>query len=356
MNNSMKKIAVIGSVGIPACYGGFESLVQNLVDYQSNDVSYTVFCSAKAYKERQDYYKSARIRYVPLKANGISSIFYDIYSLMLCIKWKHDVVLILGVSGCIALPLFSFFSKSKIVTNIDGLEWRRDKWGRFTKAFLKLSEKIAVKYSDRVISDNQAIGDYVKNEYGRKSEVIAYGGEHALIGGGIIPDVKSDFYLSICRIEPENNVAMILESFSKMTAKLKFVGNWNNSSYGLSLKEKYSKFDNIEIVDPIYDVDKLFELRSQSKGYVHGHSAGGTNPSLVEAMQFGMEIIAFDCSFNRYTTEDQARYFSDPRSLLDIINSLESSEHANNGAAMIEVARRRYQWPMIARMYEDTYK
>ena len=171
----------------------------------------------------------------------------------------------------------------------------------------------------------------------------------------MVPDQKSDFYLSLCRIEPENNVSMILESFAGTPYKLKFVGNWNNSEYGLALKNKYSKFDNIEIIDPIYDISVLFDLRSQCKGYVHGHSAGGTNPSLVEAMQFGMDILAFDCNFNRYTTEDKAHYFSSSNHLREIIENIESSVLPQSGKDMAEIAYRRYQWSEITRLYEQTY-
>lgn len=354
MTEYMKKIAIVGTVGIPACYGGFESLVQNLVDYQSKNISYTVFCSSKMYKIKPCNYKSARLEYVPLKANGISSVFYDIYSLLLCLRHRYDVILILGVSGCVILPFFRLFSRSKIVTNIDGLEWRRDKWGRIAKIFLKLSENIAVRFSDAVISDNQAIGNYVKVEYGKESQVIAYGGEHAVISNYDVSNSKGDYYLSLCRIEPENNVSMILEAFEMLPYKLNFVGNWNNSDYGRSLKEKYKTSPNIKIIDSIYDVETLFELRSQCKGYIHGHSAGGTNPSLVEAMQFGMEIIAFDCNFNRFTTENMAHYFVDVESLRQNIVDIESDVAPCVGTSMFEIAQRRYQWSIIARQYEDT--
>ncbi|MFB0778026.1 DUF1972 domain-containing protein, partial [Aeromonas salmonicida] len=141
---------------------------------------------------------------------------------------------------------------SKIITNIDGLEWRRDKWGWFAKYFLKLSEKIAVRCSDVVISDNQAISDYVLSEYGVTTSVIAYGGDHAFIDMDEMPVNKEEYYLSICRIEPENNVDMILDAFSKSGETIYFVGNWNASDYGKRLKGKYFEFENIEIVDPIY--------------------------------------------------------------------------------------------------------
>jgi glycosyltransferase involved in cell wall biosynthesis len=351
----IKKVCIVGTVGIPACYGGFESLVQNLVDYQSESVMYHVFCSSKSYSNKPDSYKKASLSYLPLNANGISSIAYDIFSLLKCFKKNPDVTLILGVSGCLFLPLYRLFSSSRIITNIDGLEWRRDKWNWFAKHFLKLSERIAVKFSDVVISDNQAISDYVFSEYGVTTAVIAYGGDHAVINADDIPKEKEHYYLSICRIEPENNVSMILDAFSKGTKEIRFVGNWNASEYGRNLKEKYKSFSNIDIIDPVYDIDTLFKLRGQCQGYIHGHSAGGTNPSLVEAMQFGMPIYAFDCNFNRYTTNNQALYFSTANSLSMLISDDINSSHLESGLLMRSVAIDKYQWKGIVSRYEELY-
>ncbi|CAJ1881463.1 DUF1972 domain-containing protein [Aeromonas hydrophila] len=349
----MKNIAVIGTVGIPACYGGFESLVQNLIDYQSNDIKYHVFCSAKSYDDKYENYKEASLSYLSIKANGVSSILYDILSLIICLKKKPDVTLILGVSGCLFLPIYRLFSSSRIVTNIDGLEWRRDKWGWLTKKFLKFSEKLAVRFSDVVVSDNQGIADYVMDEYGVVSDVIAYGGDHALQVGHQEKNVKDDFYLSLCRIEPENNIELILSAFSKSREKLCFIGNWEASEYGRALKSRFSHYENIEIVDPIYDISVLYKMRRQCKGYVHGHSAGGTNPSLVEAMQFGMPIYAYDCIFNRYTTENKGLYFSDEASLLNQINA--ELNMAKFGDAMKDIAFKKYQWINVASEYERLF-
>ena len=350
----IKKVCIVGTVGIPACYGGFESLVQNLVDYQSEFVKYHVFCSGKSYSNKPDSYKKASLSYLPLNANGISSILYDIFSLFKCFKKNPDVTLILGVSGCLFLPVYRLFSSSKIITNIDGLEWRRDKWGWFAKHFLKLSEKIAVRCSDVVISDNQAISDYVLSEYGVTTSVIAYGGDHAFIDMDEMPVNKEKYYLSICRIEPENNVDMILDAFSKSGETIYFVGNWNASDYGKRLKGKYFEFENIKIVDPIYDIEVLFKLRSQCKGYIHGHSAGGTNPSLVEAMQFGMPIYAFDCNFNRYSTKNKALYFYSANSLCELIGIYDESV-IESGLIMKSIAMENYQWKIIVDRYESLY-
>ncbi|HDR2766125.1 TPA: DUF1972 domain-containing protein, partial [Enterobacter bugandensis] len=243
----------------------------------------------------------------------------DMYSMMCAVLKKADVILVLGVSGCLFLPVIRKISKAKIITNIDGLEWRRDKWNSFAKSFLKKSEELAVKYSDVVISDNKAIADYVKTEYGCESKVIAYGGDHAV--NADIVSVDKDYAFTVCRIEPENNISMILKAFSLVRKKLIIVGNWNNSKYGMDLREEYKKYSNIQMLDPIYDTAKLAELRAFCSCYIHGHSAGGTNPSLVEMMHFGKSIICFDCSYNRETTEHKAVYFENEQALSKIINS-----------------------------------
>lgn len=253
------------------------------------------------------------------------------------------------------MPLFKLISKAKIITNIDGLEWKRDKWGKYTRKFLKFSEKLAVKYSDVIIADNQAIADYVNDEYKIISNVIAYGGDHAVTDSEKLSINKDNFFLSICRIEPENNIHIILESFSKLKCQLKFVGNWSSSEYGINLREKFNHFPNLDLLDPIYDIGVLFSLRNKCKGYIHGHSAGGTNPSLVEAMHFGMPIFAFDCSFNRYSTEDKAIYFNDVESLVNEIVKFESEDSTSKGLTLQKIAIERYNWKRIVSMYENLY-
>lgn len=353
----MTNVVVIGTVGIPACYGGFESLVENLTLNKSCETSYTVFCSSKHYKEKLPEYNQASLNYIPLKANGIQSIPYDILSMMKIWVIKPDAVLILGVSGCVFLPIFKLFSNAKIITNIDGLEWKREKWGKWVKRFLKFSESMAVKYSDVIVTDNQAITDYVFDEYKLQSRTIAYGGDHAIPKNKAKCKVESGTYaLGLCRIEPENNVEMILEAYSRTTKNLKFVGNWAASEFGRKLKVTYSKCTNIELLDPIYDIEELFTLRSNCSLYLHGHSAGGTNPSLVEMMHFGVPILAFDCNFNRYSTEEKACYFKSSDDLEGLLSTDDDVKVLElNGKAMREVAVSRYTWEKIAQQYEGTY-
>lgn len=355
----MKNISIIGTQGVPANYGGFESLVENLIgENKAEDVKYTVFCSSKDMPQQMDQYKGATLKYIPLKANGAQSIPYDILSFLKVPK-SADVVLVLGVSGCLILPFYRLFSKKKLVINIDGLEHRREKWGKMAKAFLKFSEKLAVSYADVVVSDNKGIQDYVKEEYGKDSVLIAYGGDHVI--RNIDPSFEMDvldrfslepgkFAVTVCRIEPENNCHLTLDAFSRTDKKLIFIGNWNRSEYGRELKDKYSKFSNIIIQDPIYDVDILYALRKKAGLYIHGHSAGGTNPSLVEAMFFGCPILAYDCVYNRESTSSRALYWADSNELVALLN-----DGRMNGAVMKQIAEEQYTWKQITRQYEELY-
>ncbi|MDE6695722.1 MAG: DUF1972 domain-containing protein [Muribaculaceae bacterium] len=357
------KVAIIGTVGVPANYGGFETLVEQLVRHNHSDnLQYSVYCSKKSYTDQRWVYHGAKTEYVGLNANGIQSIPYDILSLIRASRGS-DAILVLGVSGCAFLPVFRLFSKKKLIINIDGLEHRRDKWNKWIRRFLKFSERQAVKYADVIITDNQGITDYVRNEYGKPSELIAYGGDHVLtkVDSDLTEKVlleyaleKNGYALGICRIEPENNVHTILEAFEKSRRKIVFIGNWQKSDYGRSLAEKYCGSEYVKITQAVYDLKVLNVIRSNCSLYLHGHSAGGTNPSLVEAMFFEKPILAFDCVYNRETTDNKADYFS---SVDDIVDTLEKdlANFEDNARSMRIIAETRYRWATIARQYENLY-
>jgi len=336
-------ISIIGIVGLPARYGGFETLVDNLLPSKKVSI---VYCSSRFYNKRLSTYKNSSLKYIPLQANGIQSIAFDLIAILHSILFTKNDLLVLGVSGAIIFPFIKCFTSRFIVTNIDGIEWRRDKWGRFAKIFLKFSERLAVKYSDVVISDNQGIADYVYLEYDKSSKVIAYGGDHALLTDTV--SGNGDFALGICRIEPENNVHIILEAFARTGHKIKFIGNWDNSEYGKLLLNKYSKYSNIDLLNPIYDKHILYDYRSKCKYYVHGHSAGGTNPSLVEIMFFSKQVIAFDCIYNRATLENNGLFFHDADSLVSIIQNICISF---DSSVFREIASRRYTWSIVKKEY-----
>lgn len=350
-------IALIGAVGVPANYGGFETLADNLVRYhakQSLSEELHVFCSGPAYAIRQDKYLSAYLHYLPLSANGIQSIIYDILSIFAAAMRGADRILLLGVSGALVLPVIRLITRVHIITNIDGIEWRRAKWNRLAKWFLRWSERLAVRFSHEVVADNAGIADYVLATYGRYCHVIAYGGDHAIHveSKPYVGPLPEKYAFALCRIEPENNVEMILEGFSSQSSlALVFVGNWDNSEYGTRLRERFREYNHLHLIDPIYDLGVLRYLRERALLYIHGHSAGGTNPSLVEMMHFGVPVLAYDCIYNRYTTNGAAWYFSEARGLAESILKWNSDAAYDNGAAMRTLARERYTWDKIGAAY-----
>jgi glycosyltransferase involved in cell wall biosynthesis len=352
-----KKVAIIGSVGIPAKYGGFETLVEYLSIHLSSKLDLTVYCSRKAYSERLKTYNNTHLRYIPLHANGAQSIPYDILSILHALFYA-ETLLILGVSGCCILPLVRLFTKKKIVINIDGLEWKRNKWGKFTKNFLKFSEKLAVRCADVIVADNVEIQRHVKNSYGKESVLIPYGGDHTARESlsketlENYPFLKEDYALKVCRIEPENNIEMILEAFSLNTSlPLVIVGNWENSDFGKEMRKKYEQHNHIHLLNPIYNQHTLNEIRCGSKIYIHGHSAGGTNPSLVEAMSLGLPIFAYAVNYNKETTSNQALFFEDSSELVSLIEKRNDIDLALYGQKMQEIADQDYVWSIIAEKY-----
>lgn len=357
-----KKISIIGTVGIPAKYGGFETLTEYLTKYLNKDYDITVFCSTKNYKEKLKTYNNCKLEYINLNANGVQSIPYDIISLYKSLKFA-DTILVLGVSGCIALPFLRLFNKKvKIVTNIDGLEWKREKWNSNAKKFLKYSEKLAVMNSDVVVADNKVIQDYIMSEYGKKSELIAYGADHVekiSLSNEILdkyPFLNAKYAFKVCRIEPENNVHMILEAMANYK-NLNFViiGNWSNSDYGKNLKNEYSIYENIYILDPIYNQNILNQIRSNCYIYLHGHSAGGTNPSLVEAMALKLPIFAYGVEYNKETTKHNAKYFKSSTELIELLNNIDNDTIEKIAINMLNIARETYTWEKISNSYSHLF-
>lgn len=351
-------VAIIGTQGIPAHYGGFETLAENLVlGKQHKEIEYTVFCSSRDLKTRMPEVDGARLKYLPLKSNGKQSIVYDILSMLWSIR-GYDTLLILGVSGCVFIPILKLLTHAKIVVNIDGLEHRRQKWGRFAKWFLWHSERMAVEHADVVVADNQGICDYVLSMYRGTPNLIAYGGDHVLHNVGeeeqqmILSEygLKSRFYaLAVCRIEPENNLGMTLEAFAQTGRQFVLIGNFRDEKFSIMLKNKYGHLPNIHLFDACYDSKVLYTLHKHARCYVHGHSAGGTNPSLVEAMFFeNCPILAYDVVYNRATTFGKAAYFANTDELIELLRNPLPEQNE-----ICSLAKQHYSWFSITKQYEE---
>jgi glycosyltransferase involved in cell wall biosynthesis len=352
-------VSIVGIVGLPGRYGGFETLADQLTQRIADRMRLQVFCTSKGRGHSLgDSYMGAHLSYVGWDANGWQSIVYDFVSL-----WRASplsrTLLVLGVSGCLLLPLIRWhWPHLRIITNIDGLEWKRRKWGRLARWVLHLSEWMAVRFSHEVIADNRAIQQHVRQSYGRESRLIAYGGDHVVVHGEVAtPAIRfapGSYFLSICRIEPENNVREILRAFeSTPDQKLVFVGNWNLSPYSRAVRMEFDGKSNIELLEPVYEPVCLAGLRRGARAYVHGHSAGGTNPSLVEAMSMGMAVLAYDVVYNRHTTDSAAVYWSDSESLARLLSTLNDESLLRNAQSMARLAAERYTWNYVAEQYRS---
>lgn len=356
----MTKVGIISTVGVPACYGGYESLVENLLHFkQTPDIQYVVYCSSKAYKQRKKEYLGAQLVYLPFYANGWQSILYDSFSLIHAF-FTCDVVLSLGTVGCWLLPILKIFSgKKRIVINYDGLDHKRAKWSSFPSLILAFTRKCAGWFSDDGIADNAALQSYIKLQYGRETVLIEYGGDnakpvtddHRLARYGLKPQ---NYIFNVARIEPENNIRMLLEAALQLPDEIfVIVGNWNKSEWGRMLRGEFSACKNIQMLDPIYDAEHINLLRSNCKIYLHGHSMGGTNPSLVEAMNLHLPIFAYDVIYNRTTTEDKAFYFSSTNQLVNLIKNTTPSQLKQIADSLWKIARCRYTWSVIVQKYEQ---
>ncbi len=356
-----KKIAIIGTNGLPGRYGGWDQLMEHLTKNLASTYNFTVYCSSFNYENKRKTHNNAELIYIPLKANGWQSVIYDILSSIHAI-FKADCMLLLGGAGTIMFPIFKLFGK-EVIYHPDGIEWKRQKWSKFVQLYLKWLENVGIKWATKIVSDNLEISDYIYKTYNKASILIEYGGDHVSAvpltseNMNYFSIEKGSYAFKVCRIEPENNLDLILDALVDKNVTLIIVGNWKNSEYGLNLRKKYQAYTNIIMLDPIYDQLKLDELRSNCGIYIHGHSVGGTNPSLVEAMCLGLNVLSFDVCFNRSTTVDSAIYFKDVselRKLIDIFSE-DKSAFKSVGLALNKIAKDRYLWSNIISKYDQIF-
>jgi glycosyltransferase involved in cell wall biosynthesis len=352
------RIAVIGTDGLPARYGGFETCVEQLAPRLARRGHATlVFGSSVGRTALAVDGERLAHRYLPLRANGLWSVPYDLLNFLVCWR-KADAMLVMGVSGGIFLPLLRLAAgRRRIIVNVDGLETRRDKWTGFKRWFLERSEALAVRHAHVVVSDNQGIADMVLARYGRTSSVIAYGCDHVLqlAEGAAQALIKERFglapgsyLLTVARIEPENHIAEMLQAFLASPQPLYvLVGNFSATPLGRELLARYQGEPRVRFIDSLFDPEALAALRAGCHIYLHGHSVGGTNPSLVEMLPYQRPLLAFDCIFNRYTLGDEGGYFADVSMLTRQLQSPQESAWVP-GPSLAQ----RYRWEAIADAYE----
>lgn len=321
------KIGILGTRGIPNEYGGFEQFAEIFSVFaqeQGNEV--VVYCSSlQSYKEST--FKGVRLVhcYDPENRIGTAGQFiYDLNCILHARKQSFDILLQLGYTSS-AIWNFLYPRDLYVMTNVDGMEWKRAKYNALTKRFLKFSERLVVNRSNALIADSRGIADYLQEKYHRQSLYLPYGADVfsapdalELVPYGVKP---FEYNLLIARMEPENNIEMIIRGHlgSGYGFPLIIVGNTNNR-FGKKLKTNYES-EKIRFVQGIYDAKTLNNLRHFSSLYFHGHSVGGTNPSLLEAMGAGAFIVAHNNAFNASVLEQDALYFTTEKEIKDILNN-----------------------------------
>ncbi len=343
------RIAFMGTRGAPALYGGFETAVEEIgarLAVRGHDV--TVYCRNPGQKFTQ--YKGMRLVNLPAihqrMAETLSHAGLSTAHAML--KARPDVCFLMNAGNAPFLPMLNV-ARIPTAIHLDGLESKREKWRGAGAKYYRWAEKFAVKNGKYLIADAQAIADYIQLTYHRESEVIAYGAE-------VLPtnERTNDFHLIVARLEPENHVLEAIHGYvqSGTSVPLKIVGDAPYSDWYIN-KLKKEASGNVEFLGGVYNQDELNSLYANCLTYTHGHSVGGTNPSLLRAMGAGAPTLAFDCEFNREVTNNEALYWRDADEYTQLLENLDTKKLDDMGSTLRQRVADVYQWDLVTDQYEE---
>jgi glycosyltransferase involved in cell wall biosynthesis len=353
------KIAILGTRGIPNYHGGFEQFAEYLAKgLIEKNYDVTVY-NSHSHPYKQSTWNGVKIVhcYDPENKIGTAGQFiYDFNCIRHARKMHYDIILQLGYTSSSVWGWLLPRKECIVTTNMDGLEWKRSKYSKKVQNFLRYAEKLGVKYSDYLIADSIGIQQYLHDKYRKNSVFIPYGATlFTASDDKILSEYnvsRYNFNMLIARLEPENSIEVILDGTLNQKTSVPFlVIGKHKTKYGEYLKNKYRQYTNIRFLDGIYDINKLNNLRHFSNLYFHGHTVGGTNPSLLEAMASQALICAHDNIFNKSILEADAYYFSnaaDVTKMLDTISKGKEYEKIRNNEEKIE---HKYSWPIIIEQY-----
>lgn len=358
------RVAILGTRGIPNRYGGFEQFAEYLalgLQVRGHEVS--------VYLPHTHPYTEPTFRGVTLhrvfcpeaRLGAAAHFLYDYLCLRDAVRRGCDIALECGYGTSALSLVFQPLRNTRVITNMDGLEWNRSKWSPFVQRLTRRFEAMAVRHSDALVADNVGIQAYLQATYGASSHYIPYGAEVIeapdpthLEPYGVEPLA---FHLLIARLEPENHIEMILEGHqaSGSTRPFLVVGH-HETPYGRHLQARFGDDPTIRFVGGIYQKPVLDALRRYAYLYFHGHSVGGTNPSLLEAMACGALIVAHDNAFNRAVIGDSAHYVASPAGIAQCIALPEADlQRAAFTQANQARIRAEFGWPAVVSQYEDLF-
>ena len=380
----MKDIFIIGSRGLPAQYGGFETFVEKLVSHKvSPRIRYHVACLSDERTGKHFDYKGADCFTVnPPKLGPARVIAYDMMAINYSLKFikkegiQEPIFYILGNTLGAFIAYFSKKIQSiggVLLVNPDGLEWKRAKWSKPVQSYLKYSEKEMTKYADLIISDNRGIETYIHNTYPwSNTTFIAYGTDLSKTTLTAEDDSVRDwyqkwqtqekeYYLILGRFVPENNYETAIREFMKSSTErdLIIICNHEGNPYFDELRQitGFDKDKRVKFVGTVYDQDLLKYIRNQAFAYIHGHEVGGTNPGLLEALaQTNLNLI-FNVDFNHQVAQETALYwnkeYGNLSGLIDSVDGQVSFEDLGNAAKAS--MKENYTWEKIVGEYEELF-
>lgn len=354
------RVALVGTRGVPARYGGFETAIEE-IGWRLADRGHevVVFSRVPAGAEKLDSYRGMQVVDLPaLKKRSLETLSHTALSVLNRNLGGADAAIVFNAANSPLLPAIRA-RRIPVATHVDGLEWRRTKWGRTGQRYYRFAESLAVRYSDALIADAPGIADYYKVEFGAPTRLIAYGApiltdadSCRLAGLGLVPHA---YHLVVSRMEPENHVLEIVKGYvaSAATRPLIVVGTAPYSDgYIASIREAAD--ERVRLVGGVWDQVLLDQLYAHAASYLHGHSVGGTNPSLLRAAGAGAFVIAYDVPFNRDVVGGHAEYFSTEADVARQVEAVEAdpSGFRRRGHAL-QADIRRYSWDTVADQYEQ---
>ena len=362
-------IALVGTRGVPARYGGFETCVEEVGRrLAARGHRVTVYCrtpsgsgrrAAKATADRPRTYLGMRLVHLPaLRSRSLETLSHTGLSVAHLFTRRPDAAVLFNCANAPFLPVIRA-ARVPVATHVDGLEWRRAKWGPTGQRYYKAAERMSVRLSDTLIADAQGIADYYRDTYAADSDLIAYGApriEPFATGRLAEVDLTADgYHLVVARFEPENHVLEIVRGYTASSAALPLVVV-GSAPYAHAYTEsiRAAADGRVRFLGAVWDQELLDQLYAGARIYLHGHSVGGTNPSLLRAIGAGAATEAFDVNFNREVLGESGRFFATPADVTALVESAESDpESVHRRGVIAREQARRYDWDDVATRYEQ---
>lgn len=355
-------IAMVGTRGVPAAYGGFETAVEE-VGRRLVSRGHRVRVYTRNSKQNSRVHLGMDIVHLPaLPQKQLETLSHSaLSSLHLLLRRRPDVAFLFNAANAPFLPMLRA-ARVPTALHMDGLEWKRSKWGGRGRAYYRWAEQFGVRQGDALIADAPGIADYYRHQFDVPTELIRYGAplldqvpEDGLHDLGLAP---GGYHLVVARFEPENHVMEIVEGYrrSSATAPLVVVGSAPYSAeYTRRIHQAADGDPRIRLLGGVYDQHLLDALYFHALTYVHGHSVGGTNPSLLRALGAGTPVIAYDVGFNREVLDDEGWFFTGADDIAGLfpLTEAERATVTARGRRNLEHATLRFSWDDVATAYEE---